>query len=637
MYFSAYALLEKMQQTFRDFYVNNDYERHLKVTNDPHVVTEPKKPDRDRIHIMSGMHMKVTWLEFLGVIMLIYVGYILGDFWDSSYFSVGPPVMTRDVNVDTQWKYWLLIAVIAWDRLFAFASSEIVGNWRINHVLNPMSPEYTKISYSKAMFVLMVDHIVNFLRGAVMILFIYAQVDFAMAFAIPDIIIGIGASIRNIRNLEAKKRIHKVAKEKGCKPEDIQRLLPAGDMEHPPNKKLTGWQMSPMLLTFFQILELVLFVLVFYFIGYFDTPYFLFVGPFYLFGKTFQSTKKLWGFFVFVLIDAVFSTLHNAIAGPYILSFLLNNSSLHIQGTKGRAMFIYIGKKVIGWIRVIFMLNFILSKFPFLLATFISDFCVTWFMFHRSLMAKKNKEHEKETKEEFKREDTYSIVNYAAYKPLSPYYMTWVAIAWMVFVVIFSMAQLRIYKYPYFNWPPPLTVFETVITKGIICGFIIGYTIVDRAINTLASEIALPYIANVITGCDPEGLEYNPGELFAISFMYDATNWLRRMVAYNFVFSNISLVVFQGFTDVVVSWMIIVPYLRYKTESVEYLAAEERQKFVKSVKFKPTPEIKAPEIELVTTTSTLSSKYEKILYQHIVYEKNLNDALNPALISNIGN
>ena len=621
------------QQTFRDFYVSSDYERRYKVTNEVRAgltVAEPKKPDRDRIHVMSNMHMKVTWMEFVGVLMLIYVGYILGDFWNSAYFDVGIPVMTRDVNIDKQWEYWLLISVIAWDRIFAFASGEIVGNWRVNHVMNPLSPDYNDISYSKAMFVLMVDHIVNFLRGAVMILFIYAQVDFALAFAVPDILIGIFTTIRNIRKLEEKKRINRLAKEKGCKPEDIQKLLPNGNMITPPSTKLTGWHMSPMVLTFFQILELLLFVLVFYFIGYFDTPYFKFTGSFFLFGKTFTKTSEMWGFFTFVLVDAVFSTLHNAIAGPYILSFLLNNSNLYIQGTKARAIFIYIGKKVIGWIRVIFMLNFILSKFPFLLASFISDFCVTWFIFHRSLNAKKNRIKEKATNAKIDREEAYNLANYASGRPLSPYYMTWIAIVWMIFVVIFALAQLQIYNYPYFDWPPPLKVFDTIVTSGIICGFIIGYTIVDRAINTLASEISLPYIANVVSGCDENGLEYDAVELFYICFMYDITGWMRRMVAYNFIFSNISLVIFQGFTDVVVSWIIVVRYLNYKTEAINYHASLEKETFRKSVKFVPEP---SPTIAVIPQRSqVVSSQYHSVLQQ---YERNLNDALNLSLPSNM--
>jgi len=631
-----------MQQSFRDFYVNNDYERHLKVTNDPHrrnsdtdeeyIPVEPIKPDRNRIHLLSGMHMKVTLMEVFGVIMLIYVGYVLADFWGSAYFDVGIPVMTRDVNINKEWEYWLLISVIAWDRIFAFASSEVVGTWRINHVLNPLAPDYENISYSKAMFVLMVDHTVNFLRGAVMILFVYAQVDFAMAFAIPDVLIGIFTTIRSIKKLNEKKRIHKLAKEKGCKPEDIQKLIVKDDMEHPPSKKLTGWHISPMVLTFLQLLELLLFILVFYFIGYFDTPYFKFTGSVFLFGKTFKQNKKIWGFFGFVMVDAIFSTLHNAITGPYILSFLLNNSNLHIQGTKSRAKFIYIAKKVIGWVRVVFMLNFIMSSFRYLLATFVSDFSVTWFIFHRSLMSKKNKIKEKNTKTKLEREDIRNVSNYAASMPLSPYYMTWVAIAWMVFVVIFALAKLEIYKYPYFSWPPPLKVFDTFVTGGVLCGFLIGYTVVDRAINTLASEIALPYIANVVTGCDPEGLEYDSVELFYICFFYDTTSWLRRIVAYNFIFSNISLVIPQGITDVAVSWIIIVPYLKYKTEVLDYNASQERVKFKKTVRFVPDASQPTPLIA-PTRSQALSSQYHhNVLVQ---YEKNLNDVLNLGLSSNM--
>ena len=593
--------------------LNPDSYYKVKDDDDEDEPANIRAPTRDEVHIFSRMHMIVTWVEYLGVLMLLYVGYVLADnFWQSQYFSVGAPVMTRDVNIDVSWKYWLLIAVIAWDRIFASASSQVIGSWRVNHVMNPKSLDFKNVSYSLAMFVLMVDHIVNFLRGAVMVLFIYAQVDFALAFAIPDVIINMFTTYGNIRKLNVKREFHQ--KLKKCTPQQAQKLIADQKLEKPPSDKLTDWHISPLVLTFLQICELVLFILVFYFIGYFDTPYFSFTSPCFLFGKMFNNTAKLWGFFVFVLIDSVFSTMHNSIVGPYIVSHLQNNASIEMQGSKAREEFIYLAKKVIGWVRIIFMLNFILSNFRFLLANFVSDFFVTLFMFHRSLMNKNNVLRDRFEKKKLDRATVYSAKNYMAYMPLSAFYMTWAAILWMVFVIIFAMAQLRIYKYPYFDWPPTLTVFETVVTGTAACWFIIIYTAVDRAINTLASDIALPYIANVITGCDPDGLEYNSAELFFISIMYDITMWLRRMVAYNFMFSNISLVVFQGFTDFAVSWIIIERYLRFKLLTTNVNADKNDKTFRKS--FSPGTNVVIP----VNQTQAR--------YLQRVYEMNVNNALN---------
>ena len=538
-------------------------DRYYKIIDKESVDLLKKQLDRDDIHIFKSMHLKIAYFQFVGVLMLMYVGFVFGNFWQGKYFSWGPPVLTRDVNIDVPWKYWLLISVIAWDRIFAKASSYVIGNWRVNVVQNKDCPVGTSETYAKSMFILLTDHAVNWFRYSIMLVFLYSQIDFALAFAIPDIIIDVASGFWSASNLVKKYKAED--KDLACVrtnpiPVDPTKKLP---------KEVSGWGMSPYVVTFFQWIEVLLFVLVFYFTGYFDSPYFHFGAPFPMFGKLMKNNNKYGWFIAFVFVDQVLSSLHTSIVGPYVLSYLLNNSTHDIIYTETGARFIYISKKFLGWMRVIFLLFFVLSQFSFLLAMFLGDFLVTIYMLNRILCT---------------RYDPSKHTRWFSKMPLSEMKITIVMIVEMTIIVIIAMAQLRIYKLPYFNWPPPLVLFDIVIYSGVSVAFIILYSVIDRIIYAFTTEITYPYIANVITGCDPDGLRYEFPDLILILFMDSSSNWIRRIVGFNFLLSNIALVIFQGFADIVCCGVILEHYLEFKRRiaparaAIQYALDNERKK-----------------------------------------------------------
>lgn len=520
-------------------------DRYYKYVDNDELEKLKRLLNRDDIHIFRRMHMKIAYVQFFGVLMLIYVGAVLGQFWHSKYFSFGPPVVTRDVNVDVPWKYWLLLSVLAWDRIFAKASSYVIGNWRINVVLNkqkrPMPSEY----YSKTMFILITDHIANLLRYAIMLVFVYSQVDFALAYAVPDVLIDTFSAFWSAKRLTQKYReLDKVL----CARDDPTPVSP--DAKLP--KNVSGWNISPFMLTWLQWMEVLLFVLVFYFTGYFDSPYFQLGAPFPLFNKLYKSNTKYALFVVFVFIDQILSSLHTAIVGSYVLSNVLNNSNPDLIYPKNGVRYIYNSRKVFGWIRIIFLLFFILSEFSFLIAMIIGDLLVTFFMLNRILSHR------------YLKPNSGQRPNWLARMAVSELHITNAVLIELVIVIIVALAKIEIYKLPYFNWPPPLFIFDTLVTSGAVAGFIIFYSVLDRIIYASTTEITYPYIANVITGCDPDGMRYDLPELVFIVFMNSATDWIRRIVGFNFLLSNFALVLFQALADIVTSAVILEHYLAFK-------------------------------------------------------------------------
>jgi hypothetical protein len=310
-----------------------------------------------------------------------------------------------------------------------------------------------------------------------------------------------------------------------------------------------AFNISPVAMAVLQWVMLLAYVLVFYFTDFFKSGYFSFSTPFYIFGREFKNWRKLVGFIVFVFADSMIASTYASIVGPYIVTYVLNNSSNTVKYTTTGARFIYLGKKIYGWVRIVFMLGFANSKFMFLLAMFFGDFLITLWMTHRVVADRHGQTANKDR---------------LATTPLSVIGVSIAVLVELTVVVIVLFAQINIHKLPYFNFPPPLTLFDTVVTGSVTVTFVILYTVFDRAIYTLTTEITAPYLANVVNQCDLEGLRYSPAELLFITVSNDLTNWLRRIVAFNFQLSNYSLVVFQGITDVALSEAIFERYTRHK-------------------------------------------------------------------------
>jgi len=505
-------------------------------------------PSRDRVHLVQRVHMKIMALQWAGFLALVYVGYTFGDFWTSVYFSFGTPVVTQNVTIFDKWDYWLKIALFALDRLVAAAGTQVVNAWRERVVFNENIAVHERQTYGLVMFVFVTDHLVNWMRFAVMVVFIYVQFDFALAFAVPDIIIACGTNMWSInRYIEAH-----VACDRGTR-----KPLPARGPEQRLNKQESAWNASPIAITALQWVMVLAYVLVFYFTDFFSSPYFYFGVPFTLFGRSFKNWRKLVGFVLFAFADSFIASTYAAIVGPYIVTYILNNSNRSTRYTVAGERFVYLGKRIFGWIRIIFMLNFTNSKFMFLLAMFLGDFFVTTWMSHRAVVARH--QHPSGSGGPAERRDALAAM------PLSVLGISVAVLIELTIVVAVALGQLKVYNLPYFDWPPPLVIFEKIIHSKTDVAFIIFYTVIDRVIYTLTSEITAPYLANVVFACDTDGLRYEPVELLLMTFTNDFTNWVRRVVAFTFQLSNISLVLFQGVTDIALSEMIFERYMRYKT------------------------------------------------------------------------
>jgi hypothetical protein len=529
-------------------------------------LAQTDRPDRDRVHIVPKMHVKIAFLQWVGFLALIYVGYIFGDFWHSQYFSFGPPVMTASVTIKSEWEYWLKIVLFAVDRLVMAAGIHVVTAWKERIVFSEARPPHELQNYWLVMFVLLTDRVVNWMRYAVLVVFLYAQFDFALAMAIPDVLIACGTNVWSIMRYEKKHR--------ECRRPQPQ-IQPQSPLKKLDNED-AAFNISPVAVTILQWIMVLAYVLVFYFTDFFASPYFYFSTPFVLFGRTFKNWRKLVGFLVFAFADSVIASMYSSIVGPYIVTYILNNSSVTVRYSTSGARFIYLGKRIFGWVRIVFMLSFTNSKFMFLLAMFLGDFMVTIFMTHRAVSRRHGLRAQKDA---------------LAAMPLSALGVTIAVLFELTIVIVVFLAQLKIHKMPYFDFPPPLVLFEVIVTSRVDVVFVILYTVFDRAIYTLSTEITAPYLSNVLYPCDLNGMRYTVPELLLITFTNDFTNWVRRIVAFNFQLSNYSLVLFQGVTDVGLAEIIFKRYTDHKMLEGGYNESRRRARLREHAE-KPGTELK---------------------------------------------
>lgn len=528
---------------------------------------KPMLVDTHSLHMFRQMESKIAWLQIAGVFAIFFLGTVVVQFFDSRYFSFGYPVYVKDVLLDRPWAYQLNIMFIVWDRIFAFITSYYIGRWRIGVLFNNQIELNEQVSYSKAMFVLLTNHVMTWLRYPVMVVFVYSQIDFALAYAIPDILLGVLAGHMSVTTM-----INTCER----KPTDAKQTKETvAELNQQWYQTVWGVKLDMVLLiSLCEYIQLVAYIMVFYGTGVLQSNYFQFHPPFAVFGRVFKQKEKYAFIIIFVFIDQILASLLNFIVGPYISTNVMNASSKFTDiryGVKG-ARFIYVSRKIFQWIRTMFVLNFTLSQFIFFFFIIIADTIITIWLTDRALANRENTYELTHPDVPKRKKTTNRVLQYARELQISPLQIVLVVWIEMIVVILVMIFQFDIQdRLTYFNMPPPLTIFDVVMTSMSPIAFVFLYAFVDRIIFTLTTEITFPYISNVISACDPsEDYQYNYYELMFIMTANDITNWIRRIVGFNFLLSNVSLVIIEGGTDIILSWIILERYLRFKNNENAY-------------------------------------------------------------------
>jgi hypothetical protein len=484
---------------------------------------------RDHVHHFERVNDAICVSQIFALCILIVVGGIF-NFWDSKYFEMGTPVSVHQTVIKKKWHFWLLIALFVFSQMVAALSTKVIGHYRA------VTFDHAKVKSSRDSFafvacLLSVDHAISWLRYSALIIFLYSQISFAFAFAVPDIILSM---IRGQRALV--KRHHRRHAGADGKAEAIDE-----------EDKSIWYKIPASAIIVLQLIEIAAFLLVFWKVGFFKSPFFHFGPKVELFGTEITTVWAYTLLIFFAFGQQMLGTLTGAVVAPWFQSHVYNNSKADMPKTDSSIYTIFAFRKFVMIVRTLLVANFATTQLMFLISMFLGDltmtFIIVWATWARMIDGNPH---------DFIARTLPSVGMITALGVVE------------IFILIIVALSMKIWTVPYFEWPPPLEVFDVILdTLGQVIVIMI-FAVIDKVADTVTSEILTPYISNVIYGNDPHDRVYSEDDDRRIMFINLITGWIRRVVGYNFLFSNVSFIVIGACVEIPLSCLILSNYLRHK-------------------------------------------------------------------------
>lgn len=487
------------------------------------------------VHIFRDMHVVVSWLQITALLALNTTMVVVG-LYDASYFRFGPPVAIRDDEVTGTLSFWLLWVIFMVDRVIASLSAVTVGGWRSRIAGTPQGDAHPDGAYGfwTIMGINFVDYAVGWLRFSITVVFMYAQISFALAFFIGDFVVHLFVTTCHVRRL---------------------RRLRAGD-------DAPGWcerglaKITPgamALVEFFVALPLLL--TAFFVSGYVHTTYFDVGPPVFVFGLTLNADWAFGLLLAYTFVDQLVASTVAEAFGAWETSELHNNAVADMHMSDGKARALVYSRILCRWLREVLVITLTLSQFIFTVAFFAADFLVKIVAVYREIV--------RATPDTGRGAFSATARKFADALPNK----TWaiVVLEFECLVLLIVTGATGLFTAPYFHIPPPLRLFASqfVITQDVFIVWLCGYVIYDRVVATLSRDISSSYIVNVVVGGDTRGIDYHGGSIWIIA-VNNIYTWARRVVAFNFILSNILFVLLSAFADIVATVAINERYIAYK-------------------------------------------------------------------------
>lgn len=498
----------------------------------------PLIDNRKVVHLHERVNEVIFYLQVGAALFLILICGLF-NFWGGAYFKFGTPVLVHDTLIKEDWHFWLLMSLFFVDRLVAALDNKVMNHFRANEFQRRGDAEesqrvearegmhdHDKHSFAYVAFILVVDHAINWVRYSALIIFVYAQISFAIAFALPDIIVTI---LRGYRALQRYYHPNSPGTQ-ALKDED----------------KSIWYKIPPLAVFFIQLAEIAAFMVVFWIVGFTKSKFFHFGPPVFMA----VEVNYTWAYVLLVFFAAgeqMLVTLERAVVGPWVNDNVYNNSCVATSYTESMTLAIFVVRKFVGWVRMLTIVNFASAQLMFVISMFVGDmimtFLLTWASWARTVQG--------------------SYTDRIANSLPSVATITGLTVL-EVSIIIAAAISAQVWRNAYFDWPPPLTVFDTLLARKGEIGVILFFAACDRVVDTLTSEILYPYINNVIYGGDHHDRVYSEADNQRIMSVNLVTSWMRRIVAYNFLFSNISFVFVAAIIDIPLSTLIAHRHMLYK-------------------------------------------------------------------------
>ena len=481
-----------------------------------------------RVHLLDDIH-KVIVLYQLGVIFgVVVTGLAIVPILRGPYFSFGAPVALADGAVVTS-NITLGVAILflALARVVEVVAGEMRA-W--GAVFDPDTPEDARTRYVRNMLGALARVVLFWLNMQTSILFLRAQVSAAVGLFVADVL-AYGAA------KQLSVRLH-AALFDGPKPSDVARRRAAGVF-----RALTLGALA------LQILCVPLFWCLYEITGLTQSAYFHVGAPLAVFGNVVTGTAAYAYIFAACFLVTLNSAFFDCVVADWHTSYLQNPAVGHeeLLLTRAEARGMFTMQRLVRWLRQIFVYQFLVAQFPFVLAYMAAEAVAALVTTHYGLLARADPQARWRW-----RTATRDLVVWLSYAQ---------AAEALVIVLVVVLPQYA--NNAYFSWVRAADLFGNTIVHSNQIAIIFVLLALTRLSATLYSDIIVPDYTNWLYA-DSQLLKYSHA---AHLFILGATRvdyLLRFLLLIQFVLANVYFVVVAAAVDIVVGLLVVNRYLQHK-------------------------------------------------------------------------
>ena len=479
---------------------------------------------------------------------LIFMGTSFIPIFDGAFFSFGAPVFLDDeTTVHSNVIFSVMILFTIYARVLATISEE-VGAW-VTTALPPLAgargttQKERDRRYWMIMLTRVVGSIMYWLNYAYSLLMVRSQISFTIALVFADLgVYALGKHTSIMHRLRG-------------------RVMDARSFES-----------VLAVVTFAQIVAIPCFFVVFQVTGLTMSPYFV-VGPKLLIFSTIIDNPAEYAFIVVIaFVDQLIASFVRNIIDDWHTSYLQNTERTHDEMILSRSegVCIFMLKRFMAWLRILFVLFFLVSQFLFVVIYTLADVVATVITTHRALTAttKAGGAGDRAAGEQARTDIIVLAVVQAA----------------ETLLLLLTLVLTNLVDTAYFSWIREAVIFGNVISGQSIIVLLLVYIGIERVGATLYNDIILPDYTNWIYGASPApGPDPQPGAPAAnvrrggyshltnlvILSVTRIDYWFRFLMLIQFVLSNVYFVIPAAVVDIILGAIVLFRHVRVKDKKLK--------------------------------------------------------------------
>lgn len=466
--------------------------------------------DPQIIHIFPRIHEHVAYYNLIMMMFFIVVGGSIIDVLHGDFFNFGPPftVSTFKITSDVSWLLFTAFAVI--DQTVFVIVEELDLR---------TAPLHSKHSLFRCMLLKSINIVMFWQR----LTFKYVVMRSQLSIIIPVIFVDL--------------LVYCIAKEQAIWARDARIL----------DKSAKSLENIHYFMTIAQLAELPMFIIVYITTGMATSEFFSTQAPVVLAGHTVMSNGVIALISVVIFIDQVGYGFVRALTERWTTTHLQNPdiplAEMHMS--RFELYFVCIFKRVLYWIRLMFSITFLTTRYFFGLIYTVGDI-ISALIMHCYVT-------------EFTRNTSRLIV-------LGTVFM----LTEMVIVIEVLTVATRMSS-TYFTWPDELLLFDNTVTgyTSIVTLLIIASFAQIGA--TLSTDVIAVDFSNWMYGVTKSQIldVYAPKKKLFILMLTRLDSWFRLTLILQFVLSTFFFVLFIGAVDITVGVLIMNKYIKHKINDVE--------------------------------------------------------------------